>query len=143
MVSNRRWGRGQDGFSLVELVTVMIIASIIFIYMGANSAPQGLQLQASRDDVIQGLFYAQQIAMSRQTASNTVRFVSDGVTEIDVEENGVSVGGHYPLELPVGHSLSAATFVYDKLGRTTAGNMTLAGAGVSVNIVVESSGYAH
>ena len=134
----------QLGFSLIELVAVIIIASIIFVFIGSSSNQRGLELQAARDDIVSGLFYTQQIAMARQSASNPVRFVSDGVSSVDVQENGASIGGDdYPLTLPVGVSLPAATLVYDKLGQTTATTLTLTGPGASVNITIESSGYAH
>lgn len=134
----------QYGFSLIELVTVIIIASIIFVYVGSNQSGRGLELQATRDDVIGGLFYAQQIAMARESATNPIRFVSDGTGTIDVTENGASIAGDiYPLTLPTGHSLSAATLDYDKLGQTTATALALTSSTGSVTITVESSGYAH
>ncbi len=134
----------QLGFSLIELTTVMIIASIIFVYVGSQSSGRGLELQATRDDVIGGLFYAQQIAMARESATNPIRFVSDGAGSIDVTENGVSIAGDvYPITLPTGHNLTAATLNYDKLGRTTATALTLSSTSGNVTITVESSGYAH
>jgi MSHA pilin protein MshC len=132
------------GFSLIELIAVIVITSIIFIYIGDNLGQRGMELQTTRDDIVAGLFYAQQVAMARQAIANPVRFVSDGITTIDVQENGVSVtGDSYPLTLPVGFSLPATTLSYDKLGRTTATTLTLTGSGSSVNIIVESSGYVH
>lgn len=137
-------GGYQSGFSLIELITVIIIGSIMFVFIGTYSGQRGLELQATRDDIVTGLFYAQQVAMARQNATNPIRFVSDGVSVIDVQENGSSISGDvYPLTFPVGVSLPAATLNYDKLGRTTATTLTLTGAGASVDIVIESSGYAH
>ena len=144
MSENKTIKKHQTGFSLIELVAVLIITSIIFIYIGDNLGQRGLELQTTRDDVVAGLFYAQQVAMARQTTANPVRFVSDGIASVDVQETGVSIAGDgYPLTLPTGFSLSAATLVYDKLGRTTAATLTLTGSGSSVNITIESSGYVH
>ena len=134
-------GEKQNGFSLVELLTVMIIASIIFVFIGDIGSQRGLELQATRDDIVAGLFRAQQVAMARQGASNTVQFISDG-TSADVRENGASID-NYPLPFPSGVSLTPTTLVYDKLGRTTAVTLALNGSGGSVTIKVESSGYAH
>jgi len=134
----------QIGFSLIELIAVLIITSIIFIYIGDNLGQRGLELQTARDDVVAGLFYTQQVAMARQSATNPIQFVSDGVSTVDVQENGASVTGDpYPLTLPVGFSLPAATLTYDKLGRTTGTALALTGSGSSVVITIESSGYAH
>lgn len=134
----------QQGFSLIELITVIVIASIVFVFIGANSGQRGLELQTTRDDIIAGLFYAQQVAMARDSAANPVQFISDGTSFIDVQENGASIASDtYPLTLPATASLSAATIDYDKLGRTTFNTLTLNGSGASVNITIESSGYAH
>lgn len=131
----------QAGFSLIELLTVIIIASILLVFIGNNLGQRGLELQASRDDVVTALFQAQQIAMARQSSSNPVQFISSG-SSVDIQENGASVEG-YPLPLPPGVSLSATTLEYDKLGRTSATVLSLNGSGSSTSITVETSGYAH
>ena len=134
----------QGGFSLIELITVVVLTSIIFVYVGSNQSQRGLEIQATRDDIVAALFYTQQIAMARQKTSNLVRFISDGVSLIDVQENAASIAGdNYPLTLPPGYSLTGTTLAYDKLGRTTATVLALNGSGGSVNITIESSGYAH
>ncbi len=133
-------GEKQKGFSLVELLTVMIIASIIFVFVGDIGSPR-LELQATRDDVVAAMFRAQQVAMARQGDSNTVQFISDG-TSIDVQESGASID-IYPLPFPSGVSLTPATLDYDKLGRTSAVSLALNGSGGAITILVESSGYAH
>jgi MSHA pilin protein MshC len=68
---------------------------------------------------------------------------------ISVHENGSPIMNmQYPLKFPAGVTLSPApiTLVYDKLGRTTATNITLTGSGnssgVTANVRVEASGYA-
>lgn len=134
-------GGKQTGFSLVELLTVMIIASIIFVFVGNIGSGRGLELQATRDDIVAGLFRAQQVAMARQGSSNSVQFISDG-TSVDVQENGASID-IYPLLFPPGVSLTPTTLDYDKLGRTAGGLLTLNSSVGSIDIEVESSGYAH
>ena len=109
---------------------------------GGDIKPQFCE--ATRDDIVAGLFYAQQVAMARQSAANPVRFVSDGVSTIDIQENGASIAGDgYPITLATGTAFPAATLNYDKLGRTTASLLALTNATGNVNITVESSGYAH
>jgi len=134
----------NTGFSLIELITVLIIASIIFVFVGGNIGQQGLELQTTRDDIVAGLFYAQQVAMARQNTANPVQFISDATPAIDVQENGTSINGDaYPLTLPVGFTLTPVVLDYDKLGRTSAATLTLSGSGTSMNISIESSGYVH
>lgn len=135
----------QVGFSLIELVTVMILVGIISVALLSRMNVAGAAaVQSSRDDVIADLFFAQQQAMMRSTGSNISVVLT--ANSVSVTENNVAINvgsGYYPLSLPSGVTASAATFSYDKLGRTKAGTITLAGSGgVSATIRVEASGYA-
>jgi MSHA pilin protein MshC len=141
MIKNRfNWG-----FTLIELITVMILVGIISVVLlsrvgSTASAP----IQSSRDDLIAALFFAQQQAMMR----SNITLVVD-TSSISVNENNIPIQvstDHYPLVMPNGVSLSPITLSYDKLGRTTATNITLTGSGnssgVSASVRVEASGYA-
>jgi len=135
----------QCGFTLIELIAVMILVGIVsvvlFSRMGsAGSAP----IQSGRDDVIAALFFAQQQAMMRSNITVVV-----DINSISISENNAPIkvaADHYPLNMPKGVTLSPITLSYDKLGRTTATNITLTGSGnsngVSASIRVEASGYA-
>lgn len=133
------------GFTLIELVSVMILIGIISVSLLSRMNVAGTAaVQSGRDDVIAALFFAQQQAMMRSTGSN-IRVVLT-TNSVSVTENNVAINagsGYYPLTLPSGVTASAATFSYDKLGRTTAGAITLTGrGGVSASIRLEASGYA-
>lgn len=133
------------GFTLIELITVMILIGIVSVVLvsrvgSAGSAP----IQSSRDDLIAALFFAQQQAMMRRNISVVI-----SVNSISVNENNVSIvvsANHYPLRLPAGVTVSPVTLAYDKLGRTTATDITLTGSGnssgVTARVRVEASGYA-
>lgn len=133
------------GFTLIELITVMILVGILSITLftrigSANTSP----IQSGRDDLIAALFFAQQTAMMRPNISVVIDPHS-----ISVNENNVAIrisNDHYPLDMPDGVTLSSVTLTYDKLGRTTATNITLTGSGnssgVSARVRVEASGYA-
>ncbi len=118
-----------------------ILSVFVFARVGSLST---VSVQSSRDDVIAALFFAQQQAMMRSTGSN-IRLVLTA-NSVSVTENNVAINvgsGYYPLSLPSGVTATAATFSYDKLGRTSAGTITLTGSGgVSASIRVEASGYA-
>lgn len=133
----------ERGFTLIELITVIILVSIISVSMfsrlgGVSSA----NLHASRDDIIAALFFAQQTAMARSNIQLVVTSNSVSVTE-----NGTPIVVHskgYPLSLATGVTATAATLSYDKLGRTAATTIGLSSTtGASASIVVEASGYAH
>ena len=130
------------GYTLIELLAVIILIAALTVSISSrfqkNSSFQAL---ATRDDIVAGLFYAQQIAMARDSAANPVQFVASGTT-IDVREGGSSVGGIYPLQLPAGFSVTAATLDYDKLGRTTAATLLLGDGDNSIQINVSGAGFA-
>jgi len=137
---------GYRGFTLIELIAVIVILSIMSISVASRFSGQGVSVQASRDDVIAALFYAQQIAMARDSATNPIRLVTTA-TSVNVTENGTPLlhaGVQYPLVLGSGVSLSpASTLNFDKLGQTTASVFTLSRSGVSATITVSDSGYAN
>lgn len=136
---------GSRGFSLVELITVMILLSILSITLFTRMGPVNTAaVQSGRDDVIAALFFAQQQAMMRSKIKVVIT-----TNTISVNEDGESIkvsNDYYPLEMPKGVTLTPATLVYDKLGRTTATDITLTGSGnsngVSAKIRVDVSGYA-
>ncbi|MCB1667848.1 MAG: type II secretion system protein [Porticoccaceae bacterium] len=133
----------QSGFTLIELIAVILILSVLTAGVASQfSNTSQFQAMTTRDDIVAGLFYAQQIALARAATDNTVAFVSSG-NSIDVLEDGTTVNGIYPLTLPGGFTLTSATLNYDKLGRTTATALTLSDGSSSVVIQVSASGYAN
>ena len=86
--------------------------------------------------------------MMRSSGGNIVLQLT--THSVSVTENDLPItvaADYYPLALPQGVSATPATFVFDKLGRTTADTITLTGsgntAGTSAVIQVEASGYAY
>ncbi len=139
----RRENSCQLGFTLIELVAVLVLVGVLsvtlFFRLGnVHSAA----IQSSRDDLIAALFFAQQQAMMRSNISLVVTS-----NRISVNENNAAIPGtSYPLTVPAGVALTPVTLTYDKLGRTTATTITLTGSGnssgVSARVRVEASGYA-
>ncbi|HWV15960.1 MAG TPA: type II secretion system protein [Cellvibrio sp.] len=132
----------QQGFTLVELICVIIIIGVLSITLLSRfTLSTAANIQASRDDLIAALFFAQQTAMAR---SNIQLVVTAGA--VSVTESGVPIVVHrqgYPFSFPNGVSATPITFTYDKLGHTTGGTITLTKAGVSASVTVENTGYAH
>ena len=132
----------QQGFTLIELIAVMVIVGIIAITASARFVSTDLvRLQASRDDLVAALFFAQQAAMAQDSIA-----VSVSVGGVDVTRDGESIAAHqdaYPLTFPAGVTASAANLHYDKLGRTTATSITLSAGGNTATVIVSGSGYAY
>lgn len=137
--------RLQFGFTLIELIAVMILAGVLSITLFSRLGSVGTApIQSGRDDLIAALFFAQQTAMMRPGITLEIT-----ANAISVKENNNSIAvssDHYPLVMPKGVTLSPVILTYDKLGRTTATNITLTGSGnssgVSASVRVEASGYA-
>ncbi len=134
--------RTQQGFTLIELITVMILVGIISVTLFSRlGSVNSANIQAGRDDLIAALFFAQQSAMAR---SNIQLILS--TNSVSVTENGTPIKVHaqgYPLTLPSGVTVTPMTLTYDKLGRTTAATITLsATGGLTASITLEASGYA-
>jgi MSHA pilin protein MshC len=136
----------STGFSLIELITVMILLSILSITLFTRMGPVNTAaVQSGRDDLIAALFFAQQQAMMRSNISLVLTANSVSVNE---NSNPIVVSNDfYPLTMPAGVSLPALTLNYDKLGRTTATQIVLTGSGnssgVTATIQVDISGYAY
>ncbi|WP_331350860.1 type II secretion system protein [Cellvibrio sp. UBA7671] len=134
------------GFTLIELVTVMILVGILSITLFTRLGSAGTAaIQSGRDDLIAALFFAQQQAMMRSNISVVLT-----ANSVSVNENNTPIAvsnDFYPLTMPAGVSLPALTLNYDKLGRTTATQIVLTGSGnssgVTATIQVDASGYAY
>lgn len=141
--------RYKKGFTLIELIAVIIIIGVLSVSLYSRfGSATAAGVQASRDDIIAALFYAQQTAMARSGVVLTVAGNSVNVTE---NGNPLRVhSGAYPLALASGVTVTSLstplTFTYNKLGKITTSvpaSITLSRGGVSATITVEASGYAH
>jgi len=137
----------QQGFSLIELITVIIVLGIISVVAFARfDSADTAAVQTGRDQVLNAFFVAQQLAMARDAGSNIL--VDLDSDQVDLREGGMSLnrsGVSYPITLPQGVSITSGTgvYAYDKLGRTTPAVIALSRGGTSASITLEASGYAH
>lgn len=143
MMANKVSNNKQNGFTLVELVSVLILVGVLSVTLSSHFASSGAaKVQTVRDDIIRALFFAQQTSMARPlitlVVTNGAVSVEENGTPIIVDEYG------YPLNFPSGVTANAIVFTYDKLGHTSAGTITVSETGgASATIQVQASGYAY
>lgn len=140
------------GFSLIELIAVIVVVSVISVFVYPRFASSDTAaVQAGRDSLVAALFFAQQTAMSRAANNQITAEIIDG-NLVQVEDlNGLvgTPGLENPVNFLSGVSVAGTTtfFTYDKLGRITnlsgPTTLTLAKGGVSAVVTVEASGYVH
>lgn len=144
--------KNHQGFTLIELITVLVLMSVLGAYALPRMTDTGVQqVQTGRDDIVAALFSAQQLAMVRSSDIQLSTTATQVDIRLDTNGNGiflpaesVMVGGvQYPVTLPFGVTVDVATFDFDRLGRTAASTLTVAKGSASAIITVSSSGYAN
>lgn len=141
----------QYGFTLIELISVLVIVSIISVTFIARTTPTDtFQLQASRDQLVAAFFSAQQKAMVQSqavrlsTGGNIIDIKQDTDSDGDfASEASLSIGGvTYPWSIRANQSFSISNFVFNRLGQTTAGTVRISMGDTSVLVTVSATGFA-
>ncbi|HEY7774573.1 MAG TPA: type II secretion system protein [Marinagarivorans sp.] len=141
----------QNGFSLIELVAVMVIVSIISVTAIVRLMPSSLfELQAARDQVVAALFHAQQKALYTPHSVRVILLAGSVDVRADINGDGlfpasesIRVGAvQYPLTLVSGVQVSSHTLNYSSLGEVPATDVTVSKGGKSVEVAISASGFA-
>ncbi len=140
----------QQGFTLVELIAVMVMAGILAVAASQRLMSNHLQdLQAARDLTITCLHQAQQSAMAQEKDVRAI--LGSGSLDIrqDTNDDGnfsadesVTLGGTpYPLSLRTGVSITSHTLDFNRRGETSATNITLSKGPNTVTLSVSAMGF--
>lgn len=143
--------RGQKGFSLIELIAVMVIVAVISVTAAVRLMPSSLfELQAARDQLVTALFYAQQRALYSPFDVRVITLGRSVDIRVDSDENGifsvtesVRFGSvQYPLELVGKASVSTHTLNYTSLGESQVVTLVLTSGVKTVDVSLSASGFA-
>ena len=78
----------QRGFTLVELVTVMVLLGILSVYAVARFDPDPFDVSAAADELVEAVRYTQQMAMSHSGID------ADGDGNADNYRITITAGGY-------------------------------------------------
>ena len=143
--------RWQKGFTLIELIAVMVIIAVITVTATIRLMPSSLfELQAARDQLVTALFYAQQKALYSPLAVRVITLGRSVDVRVDADADGVFSAAEsiqfgavqYPLDFAGGVSVSSHTLNYSALGEVPAASLTLTRGSKTVAVTVSESGYA-
>jgi MSHA pilin protein MshC len=148
-VRHRR--KQSDGFTLTELVVVIVIASILSVYAIARINTLSFDTEGYANQAAAMVRYAQKLAISQRrtvvvvtTSSNIKLCYTDNTCASQVQEPPGT--GAFSKNAPSGVSLSVANISFDALGKPlAAGTISVSASGETTrNITIEAeTGYVH
>ncbi|MEH6358631.1 MAG: prepilin-type N-terminal cleavage/methylation domain-containing protein [Pseudomonadales bacterium] len=140
-----------EGFTLVELVVVILLVSILAVSALSRYSNQNtFSLKTEQEQLIAALFQAQQLAMSGRStqfvilSSNSFTVRDPGIPGAPGDAYNIA-SITYPQNLSSGVTFNPSALIqsYNSLGETTPATIILAAGSDSVNVCLETSGYAH
>ena len=139
---------GQSGFTLLELIVVIVILGIIAVSASSKFGSQeAFSIKVQQEDLISTLELAQQLALSGQVVTfNISAGMSYTVTTGGANYNvgGISYPRNFTGSITSITSSATLPLIYDRLGQTTPTVITITSAnGDTETVRVEASGYAH
>jgi len=137
------------GFTLLELITVLVILAILTATAISNLVPsRTFQMQATRDTLVAAFYSSQQKAMMQSAPVRLITSINAIDIRIDSNNDGsfainesVLLGGvQYPITINPAQSLTSHIIDFDRLGRTSSSTIVLSQSGSSVSINVSDNG---
>lgn len=137
----------STGFTLVELVVVLVLISILAAYVAPRFAGRGGFSELTvQQDLIQSIRFAQQAAMSRTDRTIVLITTANSINIRDETSPPFTPLLGYPKQTPNDVTLSAANLVFNRFGFAGNDNTTITVTGTPqvLSVTVEgATGYAH
>ncbi|HZP93351.1 MAG TPA: type II secretion system protein [Burkholderiales bacterium] len=152
-----RRAQDTDGFSLVELIVVLIVAGVLAVVaMGRFADRKTFDTQGFYDEVIATVRYAQKDAISKRrnvclafsANSVTLTYASAAGSGAACDSNETSPGGVSPYAVTANSGVSfvpaPTNFAFDALGRPSLGQtVNVVGDGTRSFTIEPETGYVH
>lgn len=132
--------RYNQGFTLIELIAVIILVSIIAVYATMRTpSPAAYTLSAVSEQLRRDVRLTQTLAISLNS-TYTLTVVSGGYSISPTPPTGAVV-----VTMPEGVTLSPATIAFSSMGvPSAAASITVTGGGASITITVAvETGFVH
>lgn len=135
------------GFTLVELMAILVIVGILATTALIRFTPGDVNLQITKNQTMAALVFARETAMARSDGSVVITVV---VSEqgVDVRSNGTSIHNldqRYPLTFENNVSLTSehSVLTFNALGEVEETVIRLTEKEQSVEITISGAGYAY
>lgn len=158
MDSSLELAQGVRGFTLIELIMVLILVGILAVFVAPRLAGNDFEARGFHDGTLAFLRYAQKTAIAQRrtvcvafTASSATLTIASAANTNSCDTNLVGPGGETPGHLAAGADIAyqavPGSFHFTALGQPSlplALQVTQAGTAIGVAITVEAeTGYVH
>lgn len=128
------------GFTLVELIVVLLIVGILAVYaMPRFLGPDASEAITARDTILMAARRAQQLAMNQGSGAGVQLATDNTAHEVRISyTDGTPQQMRYSL--PAGIAVGTVTVSYDALGNATPVTIAISG---SDDVCIQATGYAH
>ncbi len=138
------------GFTLTELVVVIVIMTILSALAISRISTQGFDTEGFANRAIAMVRYAQKVAVSqRRTVAVVVTGNNLKLCYVDTACSGGTVNeppgaNAFSYDAPSGVTLSGSSFTFSALGKPSAGGVLTVTGDVARTITIEAeTGYVH
>lgn len=140
------------GFTLIELVMVIVIAGILAIAVVPRFATTSVfQARGANDQVMSALRYAQKVAIAQHRfvcatfTTSSLSLATGATNTCGTNLTSLSGSGNYVVNAPSGITFTASptTFYFNALGQpSAAATITVTGNATSITVEADT-GYVH